>query len=518
MQCTIKSQVNLIQKLFGKAIKRAKLLEVLSHCYGYPNWDTACKMNKLDAYHKRQAHNFHELSALLHEAGAMPMMAKDFIVGIFEQSLVFENVDYLERRTFIHEKDYHNFWASKETAQTHIVEGQCADVIERLIRTITAGSGFALNYNEYSYRSYQGIKDYLKALNHQVDIEIRMLLSPIWIIQEANADKKDIEQLAINQHRMIINGENIKWKSLLTNNRFIGHVIKTKRIEDQCKIERFYLRQDAGQDDVINNAMKTHDINENSGLAEKAKSLLIAGNFPTRAYNVYLMSALILLSDPKVPTLAKASKKIFELINSDGKSLYEKLKTDLLLNEHKIESQDAKALEKLYKEIPENGEEFINLELNCMLPKMFHIQKMVYDGIDINKDSIERKKVEGPFSDNELAYLYNVTRIVVETSSYEEISKANPIELLEFITNYDKMRQHCNTFIGHEKLNGEIIGFLGHHKNRFDDLMRVFQKEIKKKREGEDVNLAQALEVIEMLMQRKLEGYGATAATHGIMC
>lgn len=189
MQTLIKEQANILLALFGKSVKRSKSLEVLSHCYGYPNWDTACKIDALDAYENRLQHDFSELDEYLRHCTAGASKLNAFIIGVFSYGLVFDNVDYIEQQTFLDPTAYKEFWQSCTRVQTHVLKGTSVTVLlPRLIRTISGG-GYALSYSDKSYEAYLETKDLLLQSQHELPGKFQsmctQLVKPIWVVNDS---------------------------------------------------------------------------------------------------------------------------------------------------------------------------------------------------------------------------------------------------------------------------------------------------------------------------------------------
>lgn len=214
MQTLIKEQADVLLALFGKSIKRSKALEVLSHCYGYPNWDTACKMDALDAYNNRAQHDFTELEAYLIDCSLEATKLNAFIIGIFPYGLVFDNVDYIEQQTFLHPEAYKAFWQSCTQVQTHVLKGaNVADVLPRLIRTISGGHGYALNYSDNAYEAYLEAKGVISKNQHALPGKLQSMCSrltrPIWFIDSNHKSVNNLLELKDNGARFVLNANNL---------------------------------------------------------------------------------------------------------------------------------------------------------------------------------------------------------------------------------------------------------------------------------------------------------------------
>lgn len=214
MQTLIKEQADVLLALFGKSIKRSKALEVLSHCYGYPNWDTACKMDALDAYNNRAQHDFTDLEAYLIDCSLEATKLNAFIIGIFPYGLVFDNVDYIEQQTFLNPESYKAFWQSCTQVQTHVLKGaNIADVLPRLIRTISGGHGYALNYSDNAYEAYLEAKGVISKNQHALPGKLQTMCSrltrPIWLIDSNPKSVNNLLELKDNGARFVLNANNL---------------------------------------------------------------------------------------------------------------------------------------------------------------------------------------------------------------------------------------------------------------------------------------------------------------------
>ncbi len=221
MQTLIKEQADVLLALFGKSIKRSKALEVLSHCYGYPNWDTACKMDALDAYNNRAQHDFTELEAYLINCSLEATKLNAFIIGIFPYGLVFDNVDYIEQQTFLNPESYKAFWQSCTQVQTHVLKGaNIADVLPRLIRTISGGHGYALNYSDNAYEAYLEAKGVISKNQHALPGKLQTMCSrltkPIWLIDSNPKNVNNLLELKDNGARFVLNANNLNDDLLVT--------------------------------------------------------------------------------------------------------------------------------------------------------------------------------------------------------------------------------------------------------------------------------------------------------------
>lgn len=220
MHTLIKSQANFLSFVFGKPVKKAKALEVLSYCYGYPNWDTACKADELKTYHNKNQHNFKHLADYLNGLDAIEKSFVPAIVSLMKNKLAIDNVDYFRDEDFDQPNDLQAFRDRNKiiALRSYLISGTEDDVeniCPKLIRSLAYESfeKSVMDFTAENYASLMALKQKFAHVTPDMNLSkyIDMITDTILIV-DANEKRDDLLKDAV------VNNCSLIFKDATVNN------------------------------------------------------------------------------------------------------------------------------------------------------------------------------------------------------------------------------------------------------------------------------------------------------------